>query len=606
MAEVLRIAPRLGYVALCAVVAAMVCVGLERYLIAAFVAQTAQETATALGLIDAFVTTYSANYSALEARGAPVPATFRAHALGRFDSNREAGSRLRVAMVGMPGKEIVTPPSDAMLVDALRSLEQAGDASAHSTLARVGERRLLRTVLPSLANHESCVECHNRLQPDLSWSRGQMMGALVVDAPADEPLARFQLDAMTAGLATFLALLLTGYGARRVVVRAQSVRDRIEREAQGRLASAIETLTSGIALFDRHDRLLLCNPAYRAMHGAVADRVLPGETFAALLEHAVRSGRYDLQGATPQDFIDERLLRHRAAELPFERRLADGRWEQVREQPLADGGRSIVLIDVTREKAREAELQQAVQEATAAAQQQQRFVSVVAHEFRTPLTIIDGAAQRLVRGAAAMRPEELRERAGKVRAGVARMANLIDTLLESARLDAGQIQLAKVDLDVVATLQSLVRRFETLAEGFDITLTASTPSIVAAADPRIFDQIATNLLSNAVKYSDASRRIEIHVDAGDNVVMIRVRDYGIGIPAAELPEIFTRFYRASTARGLPGTGIGLNLVRELVELHGGNVAVDSSLGLGSTFSVTLPRADLTTPRSQCDRGVAAD
>lgn len=592
-----RAVHRLGYMTFCVGLAVLVFVGLERYLIASFVAQTSHETATALGLVDAFVTTYSANYSALESSGAPVPATFRAHALARFDANRrEAGSRLRVAMVGMPGKEIATPPSDGTLIAALRSLERSGNTAATSTLTRVDERRLLRTVLPSLANHESCVECHNRLQPDLHWARGQMMGALVVDAPADEPLARVRLDAVMAAVATFFALMAVGYGARRVVVRAQSLRDRIEREAQGRLAGAIETLASGVAVFDRHDRLVLCNPAYRQMHGIVADRVRPGETFAALLECAVRSGRYDLQGVAAEDFIAERLSRHRAAELPFERRLADGRWEQVREQPLADGGRSIVLIDVTREKAREAELQRAVQEATTAVQQQRRFVSIVAHEFRTPLTIIDGAAQRLIRGSAVMRPEELRARAGKVRAGVARMANLIDTLLDSARLDAGHIQIVKADIDILVPLRSLIRRFETLAEGFEIVMTATAPSVVLAVDPRIFDQIATNLLSNAVKYSDASRRIEIHIDAGEDVVAIRVRDYGIGIPATELSQIFTRFYRASTARGLPGTGIGLNLVRELVELHEGHVAVESSPGQGSTFSVILPRVGLVPTR----------
>ena len=106
--------------------------------------------------------------------------------------------------------------------------------------------------------------------------------------------------------------------------------------------------------------------------------------------------------------------------------------------------------------------------------------------------------------------------------------------------------------------------------------------------PRLLDQIFANLLSNAIKYSGTSRRIDVSVTGNALEAEVRVRDYGIGVPADEVGRLFTRFFRASTAKGLPGTGIGLNLVKELVSLHGGDVRVESAAGEGSCFIVTLP------------------
>lgn len=110
-----------------------------------------------------------------------------------------------------------------------------------------------------------------------------------------------------------------------------------------------------------------------------------------------------------------------------------------------------------------------------------------------------------------------------------------------------------------------------------------------SADDKLLEQIVANLLSNAIKYSGDSTRVDVTLtDAGDSV-MLRVRDYGIGIPAEELPHLFTRFFRASTAKGISGTGIGLNLVHDLVHLHGGVITVDSEIGKGTGFTVTLPK-----------------
>ncbi len=242
-----------------------------------------------------------------------------------------------------------------------------------------------------------------------------------------------------------------------------------------------------------------------------------------------------------------------------------------------------------------------LQEASA---QQRRFVSVAAHEFRTPLTIIDGAAQRLKRNADRCDPRDLRERADKIRVAVARMAQLIDTTLNSARLDEGRVELNAQMLDLVALVGGVCQRLESIAEGFSIELAPARQRIEIMGDARLLDHAFTNLVSNAVKYSGTSRRIQVGITDNGERAAISVRDYGIGIPEGEIPQLFARFFRASTAKGLSGTGIGLNLVKALVTMHGGEIRVASRVGEGSVFTVELPSrvAAVTSP----DQSVAAD
>ncbi len=222
-----------------------------------------------------------------------------------------------------------------------------------------------------------------------------------------------------------------------------------------------------------------------------------------------------------------------------------------------------------------------------AASLQKRVLSIAAHEFRTPLTIIDGAAQRLLRNASDANPAELRNRVQRIRAAVARMSQLIDMTLDSARLGEGQLALELARLDLVALVAATCKRQQVISPDFDIRITSGAASLEVEADARLLEQVFTNLVNNAVKYSGASRRIEVAILCEEPHASISIRDFGIGIPADEIPKLFTRFFRASTAKGLPGTGIGLNLVKELVELHGGNVAVTSQLGQGTTFEVSL-------------------
>jgi signal transduction histidine kinase len=168
------------------------------------------------------------------------------------------------------------------------------------------------------------------------------------------------------------------------------------------------------------------------------------------------------------------------------------------------------------------------------------------------------------------------------------MGQIVDRTLNSARIDEGRIELRRERVDLVELMREIGQRQEATSSGFEIAIASAAPSLEVDADRQLLDQVFTNLLSNAVKYSAASRHVDVALAVDGGNVRVTVRDFGVGIPAHELPRLFTRFYRASTAQGISGTGIGLSLVKDLLAMHGGSVSATSRVGEGSVFVVTLP------------------
>ncbi len=351
----------------------------------------------------------------------------------------------------------------------------------------------------------------------------------------------------------------------------------------------IESMLDGFAQFDAERRLINWNARYETMFPHLQGKLERGMSGRRVFELHAASDLYVIAPEQRADWVEQRLAEMTSRnESSFNRELADGRviWAVVTHT--ASSGTIFVMHDITERCRQEARVAAALAREREVSIQQRRFVAVTAHEFRTPLTIIDGAAQRLLRYAGRMTPADLSVRAQKIRSAVARMSQLVDTTLNSASLDAGQIAMNRGPLDLVELVVGVCRRLEGLAPGFALEVTASEAEVVIDGDPRLLDQVFTNLVTNAVKYSGQSQRIEIAIGRTDGAATVAVRDYGIGVPRDELAQLFTRFFRASTAKGLPGTGIGLNLVKELVALHAGEIAVDSRVGEGSCFTVTLP------------------
>ncbi|MVO93255.1 MULTISPECIES: sensor histidine kinase [Rhizobium] len=219
---------------------------------------------------------------------------------------------------------------------------------------------------------------------------------------------------------------------------------------------------------------------------------------------------------------------------------------------------------------------------------QRQFVAMASHEFRTPLAIIDAAAQRLCRSTTNVSGDYVHEKAGVIRSAVVRMVDLMESILASGRLETGQITLKRSEGDLKAVLVTCCDRQRHLSRTHVFHLDLEPIPDVLTFDRSAMEQVFTNLISNAVKYSPNAPDIYVRARADDKTVEIAISDSGIGMDAEDLPKLFQPYYRARSATGIAGTGIGLNVVKQVIELHGGTVEVTSELGKGTTFTILLP------------------
>ncbi|ARQ10754.1 sensor histidine kinase protein [Rhizobium etli] len=219
---------------------------------------------------------------------------------------------------------------------------------------------------------------------------------------------------------------------------------------------------------------------------------------------------------------------------------------------------------------------------------QRRFVAMASHEFRTPLAIIDAAAQRLCRSTTNVSGEYVHEKAGVIRSAVMRMVDLMESILASGRLETGQIILKRSKDDLKALLITCCSRQREFSPSHIFHLDLDLIPDVLTFDRSAMEQVFTNLISNAVKYSPDAPDIYVHARVDAKLVEIAFADSGIGMDADDLPKLFQPYYRARSATGIAGTGIGLNVVKQIIELHGGTVEVTSELGKGTTFTISLP------------------
>jgi signal transduction histidine kinase len=223
-------------------------------------------------------------------------------------------------------------------------------------------------------------------------------------------------------------------------------------------------------------------------------------------------------------------------------------------------------------------------------QLQRNFVSMASHEFRTPLTIIDGHAQRMIKTKDRLAAEEIAERAGKVRAAVLRMTSLMDNLLNSARLFDGGAGLYyhPAEIDLAALLHDVCQLHREIAPRSHIRENFAGARLPVVGDAKLLFQVFSNLLANAIKYSPGGGPITIGAAPEAGEVVVTVEDRGIGIPEKDRDRLFTRYSRGSNVSGIVGTGIGLYLAKMVIDLHQGRIAVESREGEGSRFSVRLP------------------
>ena len=225
-----------------------------------------------------------------------------------------------------------------------------------------------------------------------------------------------------------------------------------------------------------------------------------------------------------------------------------------------------------------------------AARLKDQFVSLVSHELRTPLSSVLSYVDLILDGPDPLTDEQ-REFLLVVERNARRQLRLVSDLLLTAQLDAGRFTIAHQDVDLADVARATLAEAAPGAEGAGVTLHLEAEPVHVPGDAMRLEQVVANLVSNAVKFTPRDGRIDVRVSASpDGGAVVSVTDTGIGIPPDELDRLATRFFRATTAtqRAIPGIGLGLSIAKAIVEAHGGELAIASRVGEGTTFSFTLP------------------
>ena len=358
---------------------------------------------------------------------------------------------------------------------------------------------------------------------------------------------------------------------------AERERERLLDEVQRR-AAELEATVSAIA-----EGLIVNRPDGQIVRMNRAAELTLGFTMEEMgkpYQERIRTYQpHDAQGRPipPEEFPIARALRGETlrGELISLRRGERQLWLTVSSAAIRDqSGRTLgtvtTLFDVTHQRE--------------AAEQREDLLRAVSHDLRTPLTSVLLQAHRL-----ASHPDpDLRRRGEVITSGARRMEALIRDLVDSARLETGQIHLDLRPVDLGAYLSDLLARTPAL-DTSRIALEVE-PGTSALADPDRIERVVVNLISNALKYSPPGSPVRLSVRRAGDEVVTAVADRGEGITAEELPKIFGRYYRSQRTHSVEGTGLGLYIARLLVEAHHGRIHAESSPGDGSTFSFTLPVA----------------
>ncbi len=368
--------------------------------------------------------------------------------------------------------------------------------------------------------------------------------------------------------------------------------------SEARYRQIIETAHEGIWAIDNDGKTTFVNRRMAAMLGTTDAAMHQSESLDYVFpdDRSFARKRADMRSHGRTEQFEIRLL-HRSGE-PI--------WVQIANSSLLDAdGRMIGILgmvtDITKRKRIEAERselflaeQRALAEARSAVALRDTFLSVAAHELKNPLTAMLGNAQLLQRrllDSSRVTDRERRMSSVIVEQNL-RLYKLIIALLDISRLDHGVLTLDRQPFDIVELVRRSIDEFKVTIDTHAINFDSGVERAVIVGDALRIEQVIGNLLANAAKYSPESAPIDVRLTEGADSVSIAVIDRGIGIPEDALPKLFTRFFRAANVKlyAVGGMGIGLSIVKELVELHGGSVIVASVEGAGSTFTLTLPRS----------------
>ena len=364
------------------------------------------------------------------------------------------------------------------------------------------------------------------------------------------------------------------------------------REAQSRLIDAIETISEGFSLYDAEDKLVLSNSRYRELFASHADVIVPGTSFETILRTAVERGQIKDAEGRRDAWIKERLARHHAVSETHVQHRSDGRWIQVNERKTASGGVVAIFADITKLKQHEAELAAARDAADEANRTKSSFLANMSHELRTPLNAIIGYSEILQEDAVDKGDKEPVDDLQKIESAGRHLLGLINNILDLSKIEAGKMDVFIEDVDIQALVDEVLSIVKPLADKSENVIKVICPADIGSfrSDQTKVKQCLLNLLSNANKFTSKGTLTLTVAREGGSRVCFRVSDTGIGMTKEQLGRLFQAFSQAdaSTTKRFGGTGLGLAITKHFCTMLGGDVTVESTPGIGSTFTIRLP------------------
>lgn len=414
------------------------------------------------------------------------------------------------------------------------------------------------------------------------WVRGQVVGVLCHEHVG--PMRRWTAEEIdfSSALAAMVSLALE-----------ESQRARSEhllRESEEKFRALFEAASQGVLLHDEK-AIFSVNPAALHILGYEHADQLVGKHPAEISVPYQANGESSWVASQRQI---EKCIRHGIARFDWLMQRPDGSFVtiDVLLTKIEVAGRNIiqaVVDDITERKRAEAELLRTLAREKELGQLRSNFVSMVSHEFRTPIGIIQSSAEILEDYLDRLDPAERVEHLHSITNNTRRMASLMEEVLLIGSFDAGKMQFKPAELDLSAFSTELIDEVLSATDGrCPIEFSNNDVPRIGHADKRLLRHVITNLLTNAVKYSEPGQPVELLLSRQDSELIVTIRDHGIGIPEADREWLFCAFHRGRNVGDRPGTGLGLVIAKRCVDLHGGKISVESQLGQGSSFIVRLP------------------
>jgi PAS domain S-box-containing protein len=372
--------------------------------------------------------------------------------------------------------------------------------------------------------------------------------------------------------------------------------------AQRQLSEAIDCSSEAFALFDASDRLVVCNSKFHEYHPLIADMMMPGVSYEALIRKGAEQGQFADAVGRAEGWIAQELERRLNPQGSYEQRLSDGRWLKVSDRRTGDGSTVCLRTDITELKRRVDALRRA-EEASRTAREtaevanrsKSEFLANISHELRTPLNAIIGFSEVMMAEMfGAVGSPQYKEYVKDIHDSGTHLYNLINDILDVSKAEAGKLELNEGIVDVADAAARCIRLVNERADRAKVTIDANVPDDLPKlyADERKVKQILLNLLSNAVKFTPAGGKVSISAGVDtDGCFRVVVTDTGIGIAEKDIDKVMAPFGQvdSSLSRRYEGTGLGLPLTVSLVELHGGILDLKSEMNAGTKVTVRFPK-----------------